>query len=59
MDEGEVIVSDDGSCMFYAEELYWMNGNGTGSGNYSLDLEKSSCKPVSLTNANATTAMYV
>jgi len=42
----EVLISDDKTCMFYAEKLYWNDVNGTKSGGrvYNINLNASSCK---------------
>jgi hypothetical protein len=60
--EDDVIVSDDRSCMFYADKLYWKGANEQElAGNYTLDLERSSCTQNKQTKGdrNATSAMYV
>lgn len=47
--------------MFYADELYWMDSNETVPANYSLQLDKSSCKTSSIEadNTNHTSTVYV
>lgn len=61
-DNVEVLVSEDDSCMFYADKLYWgdINGPGPSGGNYTLDLDRSSCTTnQSITpNGNSTSAVY-
>ncbi len=43
--------------MFYADKLYWgdVRGQDPSAGNYTLDLESSSCT----TDGNSSSAMYV
>jgi hypothetical protein len=59
MFEDLVIFSEDQSCMFYADKLYWENDKDS-SGNYSLDLERSSCtqNTTIIDGQNTTYAMY-
>jgi hypothetical protein len=46
--EEDVVVSDDRSCMFYAETFGWGNVyDQESSGNYTLNLENSTCTSVS------------
>ncbi len=48
--------------MFYADKLYWKGANEQElAGNYTLDLERSSCTQNKQTKGdrNATSAMYV
>ncbi|CAF3660933.1 unnamed protein product [Rotaria socialis] len=45
--ENDVLVSEDQSCMFYADKLYWgdVSGQQYSTGNFTLDLHNSSCTP--------------
>jgi hypothetical protein len=45
--EEDIIVSNDRSCMFYADKLYWGDSNedDTSDGNFTLSLDESTCTP--------------
>lgn len=53
-------MSEDQSCMFYAEELL-VNNDQESNTNYTLDLERSYCKQnMTVVNGqNITTSVYV
>ncbi|CAF1640836.1 unnamed protein product [Adineta ricciae] len=45
VDEVDVLTSDDDTCMFYANKLYWEDayGSDNSDGNFTLDTDASSC----------------
>ncbi|CAF0895153.1 unnamed protein product [Rotaria sp. Silwood1] len=52
--EDNVLVSENRTCMFYANELFWEEPNerDPSAGNYTLDLDRSSCTTDEIVTSN-------
>ncbi|CAF2811263.1 unnamed protein product [Rotaria sp. Silwood2] len=54
VNDDNLIISENRTCMFYADKLFWEQANeqDSSAGNFTLDLDRSSCTPYEVESSN-------